>query len=80
VVIGPVVLAAAVYIKRQGLERAAIAFRLYHVHIFARPPMADECGWSQFEESNQLYWDFAASAMAREARALSMMFFLTVAR
>lgn len=68
VVIGLLLLAAAIYIKRQALERAVIAFRLYHAHIFTPPPMPGESGWSRLAESTQFYWDFAGFVTAREAR------------
>lgn len=62
------ILAIIAYVKRQGLERAVVAFGIYHTHIFTPPPMSDESAWSRFTESTQFYWDFAGFVMARRER------------
>jgi hypothetical protein len=62
------VLALVVYIKREGLERAVIAFRVYQAHIFTVPPMPNESEWHRLGERAQFYWDFAGVVLARAKR------------
>jgi hypothetical protein len=62
------ILASVVFVKRQGLERAVVAFGIYRTHIFTPPPMSDESAWRRLTESTQFYWDFAGFVMARKER------------
>lgn len=62
------ILAIVVYVKRQGMKRAVVAFGIYHAHIFTPPPMSDESASRRFMESAQFYWDFAGFVMARKER------------
>ncbi len=63
------VLGAILYFCREGLLHCAIAYRVYHAHIFTRPPPSS--GGSRFrriQSDAQFYWDFAEIHVAREKR------------
>jgi hypothetical protein len=61
-------IAPAVYLKRDGLLRAVIAFKVYHEHIFTAPQMSDESVGRRLTETAQFYWDFAGFVIARQRR------------
>ncbi len=68
VVSGLLVLAAVVYLKRDGLERAVIAFRIWHARVFTSPPMSDESVGRRLADSALFYWDFAGFVIDRDRR------------
>ena len=63
------VLALSVYINRERLERAVIAYRIHQVHIFAPPPCTPgESRWRRLRADAQFYWDFSRFSVEREKR------------
>jgi len=63
------VLTVVLYVGRERLLRCAIAWRVYHAHIFTPPPPSP--GKSRFQRilaDAQFYWDFAELRIAREKR------------
>jgi len=57
------------YINRQRLNRAVIAFAIYHEHIFTTPSqISNESWWPRFWDKAQFYWDMSELRMARETR------------
>jgi hypothetical protein len=58
----------AVYAKHKGLKHAAIAFGIYHAHVFTPPSMQMESWWGRFRESAEFYWDVARLEQARDSR------------
>ena len=66
---GALVLAFGVYIIRERLERAVIACRIYHAHIFTPPPPSPgESRWHRLRADAQFYWDISELRVARERR------------
>ncbi len=63
------VLAVILYLSRERLLRCAIAYRVYHAHIFTPPPPSPgECRFQRILSDAQFYWDFAELHIAREKR------------
>ncbi len=57
------------YINRERLQRAVIAFVIYHEHIFTTPSkISNEPWWPRFWDEAQFYWDMSELRMARETR------------
>jgi hypothetical protein len=66
---GILVLAFGIYITREWLEHAVIAYRIYHVHIFTPPPPSpSESRWHRLRADAQFYWDISELRVARERR------------
>ncbi len=62
-------LATIVYFNRERLLRTAIAYRVYHAHIFTPPPPSPgESRFHRIKSDAQFYWDFAEIPIAREKR------------
>jgi hypothetical protein len=63
------VLALGIYVIREQLERAVIAYRVYRSRIFTPPPPNPaESGWLRPVDDVQFYWDFSELHVARERR------------
>ncbi len=63
------VLAAILYFSRECLLHCAIAYRVYHAHIFTPPPPSPgESRFHRIQSDVQFYWDFAEIHIAREKR------------
>ena len=63
------VLAAILYFSRDRLLHCAIAYRVYHAHIFTPPPPSPgESRFHRIQSDAQFYWDFAEIHIAREKR------------
>jgi hypothetical protein len=60
--------ALCIFIGREQLMQAMIAYKIYHTQIFTPPPMSSESAWDRFTENAQFYWDFADFVMARNRR------------
>ena len=62
------VFAGLLFAARTDLERAIIAYRIYHAGIFTAPPPAGESWWTRHWRNARFYWDFSEIRVARERR------------
>jgi hypothetical protein len=69
VVAGVAVIALAVVLNLEQLERATIGLRIYRAGLFTPPaPIPGESSWIRDLEDAQFYWDFAKLHIEREKR------------
>src|ERR1035438_9153255 len=62
------VFALGVYINRERLKRAVIAYRIYRAHVFTPPPSPGESQLRQLRADVRFYWDFSGLQVARDRR------------
>ena len=62
------VFALGVYINRERLKRAVIAYRIYRAHVFTPPPSPGESQLRQLRADVRFYWDFSGLRVARDRR------------
>lgn len=62
------VFALGVYINRERLKRAVIAYRIYRAHVFTPPPSPGESQLRQLRADVRFYWDFSGLRVARNRR------------
>ena len=67
--VGALVLAFGACFNRERLERAVIATRIHHSHVFTPPPPSPgESRWHRLRADAQFYWDLSALRVARQKR------------
>ena len=67
--VGGLILAVGLYLSRERVERAMIAYRVYRARIFTPPPsVPGETRWRRLWDDAQFYWDFSAFRVNREKR------------
>lgn len=66
--VAALVLASIVYFNREYVVHAAIAYRVYHSHIFTPPAPGRDERFHRLRSNVQFYWDFAEIPLAREKR------------